>query len=120
MRHRLSTTIAVLVSITGASVAGAEPPQLQPATAWNLRYDEQACRLVRQFGTGDSAVTLTIAKYSPGPGFELLLSGKQMKSKGSSFRYRFVPADMFEEEEQPLFGTSPQDVTTWQFFEWAA
>lgn len=114
MRYRLSTAIAVLASLTGTSVAGAEPPRLEPVTAWNLRYDEQACRLVRQFGTGDSAVTLTLAKYSPGSGFELLLSGKQMKSKGASLRYRFVPADKFEAEEEPLFGTSPQGVTTWQ------
>lgn len=114
MDHRLTATFAAFALVTATDVAGAEPPQLQPATAWNLRYDEQACRLVRQFGTGDDAVTFTLARYTLGPGFELLLSGKRMNARGASLRYRFVPADEFDAYEHPLYGTSPQGVTTWQ------
>lgn len=115
MDYRLTATIAAFASFAATSVAAAEPPELQPATAWNLRYDEQACRLVRQFGTGDDAVTFILGRYSLEPGFELLLSGKRMNARGTSIRYRFVPADEFEVHEQPLFGTSAQGVTTWQF-----
>ena len=99
----------------GISAQGAEPARLAPATAWNLRYDEQACRLVRTFGTDDSAVTLIIAKYSPDDDFEMMISGKGLKARGKKLRYRFVPAKNHETEKEPLFGTGPGGVVTWQF-----
>lgn len=115
MRHRLSTTIAVLVSIAGTSVAGGEPPELAPTTPWNLRYDEHACRLVRAFGTGDDAVTAVFAKYGPSIRFEVILSGKGLDPKGTQLRYRFRPSSGYEFEQSPLFGTEIEGKTGWQF-----
>lgn len=59
-------------------------------------------------------VTLTFAKYAPGSAFELMLSGIDMKPRGSVLRYRYLPAGNWVDQENALFGTNLQGVTTWQ------
>ena len=112
---RLLVAISGVLLLCGARLPAAEPPVLAPASAWNLRYDEQACRLVRMFGTGDDSITFTMARYGFGSGFELLLAGKGLDPRGSSLRFRFLPASDYNVLDDPLYGTGPEGVTAWQF-----
>ena len=106
---------AAVVLALAAPATGVEPVRISPSSPWNLRYDEQACRLARTFGTGDTKITLIMAKYAPGPTMEVLLSGPSLALKGATFRYRFHPAETFDEAGEVLYGVAPATGTTLQF-----
>lgn len=64
-----------------ASPAGArEPLVLEPTSAWNLRYDEDKCRLVRLFGEGEDQVELNIDQSGIEPFFNLFVLGEPVKT----------------------------------------
>ncbi|MGN3974847.1 TonB family protein [Tsuneonella sp. SYSU-LHT278] len=112
---RRSFFLAAALTGCCAPALGAESAALAPSKPWNLRYDEQACRLVRVFGTGDEAVTFTLSRYGPSSGFELILAGKDLNPRGARLRYRFLPGADFEVEEKPFYGSRPDGSTAWQF-----
>ena len=106
---------AAVVLLPISSAAAEETIVIPPSSAWNLDYSEEACRLGRQFGEGDSKVTLILAKYAPGTAMEILVSGKRLSSERSrSFHYSFDPNERIE-VERPLFGEFDNGETMWQF-----
>lgn len=101
-----------MISATGSA---AEPVRLLPEGPWNLRFDDEACRLVRMFGPDDNRVQLTLAKYGDSSRFEVILAGRGLKAKISKIRSRFLPDEGFDVYELPLYGTSADGVTAWQW-----
>ena len=67
--------LAAVVS-NGALAQAGDAVRLAPAGPWALEYADDSCRLVRTFGTGDSAVTLGMTSYEPGGMFQLSVVGE--------------------------------------------
>jgi TonB family protein len=117
---RSTFAYAVLAAaLTAQPLAAADEPPvpsvLEPTSPWNLRYDDEACRLVRTFGTGEAAVAVLFSKYAPGPEMEVLVTGKSLTPRNSIPTYRFLPGGDRIEARTALYGTSEAGLTTWQF-----
>lgn len=93
----------------------AAPIELAPSSSWNLSYDMEACRLGRYFGEGDEKVVVLFSRFMPGPGFEVIISGKSLEPRGRTLEYRFAPGDEPGEAKSPLFGRGDDGMTAWQF-----
>lgn len=63
---------------------------LQPSSPWNLRYDEDKCRMVRKFGEGEQSVTLLLDQTGIEPYYTLTLIGHPIDaSYGKFMRVKF-------------------------------
>lgn len=54
----------------------ADAVTIVPASAWNIDYAEQKCRLQRLFGTDDEPYLLAIEQSVPGTSFSMTLAGQ--------------------------------------------
>lgn len=85
-------TVALLLGAT--SPATAEPLRLKPSTGWELREYDDKCRMIRTFGEGEDELTLWIDKGGPGPGVNLTLIGRPVRSPyGAYIRVGFAPGE---------------------------
>lgn len=93
MLVRTVLIVAGVVSLCGtANSASAAPIRLEPTSGWELREFDDKCRMIRNFGTGDNALTLWIDKGGPGPGLNLTLIGRPVRSPyGAYMRVGFAP-----------------------------
>lgn len=99
-----------------AVLAEEEPLELAPSSRWTLSYDNEACRLGRTFGEGDTKVMLVLEKYQPGTRIDVLASGIPLKTNNKrKLVYRFDPQEGDREDESPLFGEAENGGTIWQF-----
>lgn len=96
MRHVIlacAATASALVSVP----AQAERVVLQPSSEWELRAYDDKCRMIRTFGSGEDELTLWIDKGGPGPGVNLTLIGRAVRSPyGPYVRVGFVPGEAIE------------------------
>ena len=51
---------------------------LEPTTSWNVSYDEDKCRLSREFG-GKEGIVLLIDKAGPEPFYNVILVGDELR-----------------------------------------
>jgi Gram-negative bacterial TonB protein C-terminal len=80
MNREIITAFAMLASFNPAfAQTKKEPLVLKPASAWQVDYAEDRCRLARQFGTGDELVLLFFDRYGPTEYFRLMIAGKPVK-----------------------------------------
>ncbi len=115
--RRVWVLSAIAAVLCGPAVAApAELQTLTPTSPWNLDYDVESCRLQRVFGKGDDRIVARFIKYGRAPGLEVILSGKSLAPKGRDrLAYTFAPGSEPQKVAQPLYGTSPEGVTDWQF-----
>lgn len=73
---------AALVS-SAALAEDAGPPVLAPTSQWNISYDEDSCRLLRMFGTGDDRTVFYIERYEPGDKFFMVVAGNGINKRSS-------------------------------------
>ena len=115
MRTAILTTVCVGLLIAHSPSSAKDPGALAPSSTWVLDYSEESCRLARSFGDGDEKVSLILAKYAPGTGMEIMVSGKTLAPGSSRYiTYAFGNAEPTK-IEKPLFGDSGADGTVWQF-----
>lgn len=71
------------------------PLKLVPTSKWHLDYAEERCRLAREFGDGNSKVTVFFDKYGPGESFRLVIAGDAVKTDvpQDDIMVRFGPAE---------------------------
>ena len=96
MRRAFIVTAAMASAIlpTGAAAA---PIKLKPSSEWQLREYDDKCRMIREFGEGENAMTLWIDKGGPGPGVNLTLIGRAVRSPyGANTRVGFTPGELTE------------------------
>jgi hypothetical protein len=75
-----------------AGFAANGPMRLKPSSKWIADYQDQGCRLLREFGEGDDKATIVMSRYAPGDSFNLILAGKRFKrSAGGSVELQFGP-----------------------------
>lgn len=93
MVARSFSIIAGLALVSSAvSPALAEPLLLAPTTGWQLRAHDDKCRMTRDFGDGENALTLWIDKAGDGPNFNVTLVGLPVRSPfGIYVRVGFAP-----------------------------
>lgn len=72
---------AALCTAMGPAFAKEEPLRLKPSTKWLSQWQDDGCRLVRQFGTGDEKVIAAFARYGPSDDFQLSFGGKPVKAR---------------------------------------
>jgi len=80
MKQTWRAAAALLAALVGGmqpSAAFAREVVLQPApdSRWIVNYGEASCRLLRDFGMGDSRVVMIAEQFEPGGGFGLVLAG---------------------------------------------
>ncbi|WP_423141266.1 energy transducer TonB [Parablastomonas sp. CN1-191] len=73
MTKFLAATLGIATST--AALAAEPDPILQPTTPWKVDYADKECRLLRRFGSGDSAITLRMAMGGSLRTFDLVLAG---------------------------------------------
>lgn len=71
-------------------VAATQPTRLQPSTPWVVDYAENSCRLIREFGTGDSKTLLMLESDAPDD-VDMVLIGKPLASSQDEVPVRFLP-----------------------------
>jgi len=69
--------LASAAAFSSVSAKESEQP-LQPSSPWNVRYDEDRCRLVREFG-GDDGVVLMLDQTGTEPFYTLTLIGSNLR-----------------------------------------
>ncbi len=70
---------ALLVHTGSLEAKDRQPMSLAPVTSWRLDRDEHRCSLTRSFGDSANPFLLRFERFAPGDGFEILLSGQQLK-----------------------------------------
>jgi TonB family protein len=107
-----------LIKLTGATLSlfallqphatfAAKPVEILPHVGkWVANFDDNACHLVGQFGTGPEAVTLQMTRFAPTDSFDLKFYGERFKSAAASVRagVAFQP-DAKIQTQQILLGT---------------
>lgn len=76
-----------------------QPLVLKPSSKWIASYDDDSCRLIRQFGTEKQSVTAIFSRFGPGDRFQLTLAGEPFKLRSSSrpARLQFGPTEEVQE-----------------------
>lgn len=83
---------APAVLAAGGSPALADPLRLEPSSDWKLREYDDKCRISRNFGEGEDAVTLWLDQGSPTPTFNVTLLGRPLRNPyGPNISVRFTP-----------------------------
>ena len=77
--------------------------RIQASTDWYLSYEDDSCRLVREFGEGNKKVVIKMVRFGPGDGFRLTLAGEPVELRKSRRRYQ-VRFGEFEPYQKVNFG----------------
>lgn len=73
--------LVAFVAVSSASVAAERAPVVLPKVgAWVLKYNDDSCDLVGQFGEGNNRIIMKMTKYGPGTAFDLTLYGKPLRA----------------------------------------
>ncbi|MFO6446737.1 energy transducer TonB [Erythrobacter sp. NE805] len=97
LARTLSCLLGFGVAASAVTPALAEPLRLKPTSGWELRAYDDKCRMIREFGSGEDVVTLWIDKGGPGPGLNLTLIGRPLRSPfGATIRVGFTPGELVE------------------------
>lgn len=87
--------LAFVATALSSTPAVAAPVVLKPSTDWQLREYDDKCRMIRTFGAGEDELTLWIDKGGPGPGVNLTLIGRAVRSPYSAnTRVGFTPGEL--------------------------
>lgn len=80
-----------------------QPLTLNPSSKWIASYDEDSCRLIRQFGSGNDSVVAIFDRFGPNDRFQLTLAGKPVKARSESrpARLKFGPIE--EQQDVDFF-----------------
>lgn len=86
-----ATLAAFLLSAPSSPATAAEDLRALAATSpWNLRYDEDKCRMVRRFGEGDDQIILMLDQAGVEPFYTLTLVGRPVRqANGRVIRIAF-------------------------------
>jgi TonB family protein len=86
---------------------------MQPTSQWVVNYDEDTCRLAREFGDGKQRLTVIFEQFVPGDIFQLMFLGRAFDpaavSTGSKATIRFGPNELADEDNSvTLVTVGPQ------------
>jgi hypothetical protein len=103
MNNTLLLTFATLLSAVFALPAHAagKTTVLKPTSKWVVDYEDDFCRLSRNFGEGEDKLTLIMDRYSPSQSFLITLVGKPINHLlyNGSVKLRFGPDEAEQDVE---------------------
>jgi TonB family protein len=79
MNRIFQSLLAALLAFAGTSLRASEPISLAPSSPWNLRYDEDKCRMIRMFGSGEHQLMLMLDQSGIEPYYTLSVAGNDVK-----------------------------------------
>lgn len=82
MRVSLLLPLTVAFAAQPLLAKDREPITLKSSSKWVVDYDNDACHLMKQFGTGDQVLLAKFTRYQPGDVFDLGLYGTPAKLPG--------------------------------------
>lgn len=80
--HAIKLFMIVMLFAMSRSPANAIEQQivLQPASSWNVSWDDASCQLVRKFGSASDPMLFMLRQWSLDGPFELTVSGKPIET----------------------------------------
>jgi hypothetical protein len=75
MIHRSVVAGALAAFVAGQATAASPPLELEPSSRWNVDYGRERCTLMRDFGSGETAVRLQIDSFGYWNMFRVMLAG---------------------------------------------
>ena len=83
--------------------------KMQPTGQWVVNYDEDTCRLAREFGDGKRSLTVIFEQFVPGDKFQLMFLGRPFDpadiSTGTKATIRFGPNEAADDDNSVSFVT---------------
>ena len=105
-KYAAAAGVLALAAAFSSVAAQDEDQPLAPTSPWNMRYDEDKCRLVREFGGADG-VALMIDQTGPEPFYTLTLIGSNLrKINRKAATLQFGPNEA-PQRRSFLYGTMP-------------
>ncbi len=97
----IALIVASCTLLSQPVAAQKQPLTLKPSSKWVASYEDDSCRLLRQFGTEDDTVTVIFNSFGPGDHFRLVLAGKPVRIRNSSrpATLQFGPSELAQEAE---------------------
>lgn len=94
MRYIIGMVAAFACTATAPAHAAPAPVVLEPASPWNIRYDEDSCRLARMFGEGKTETAFFVERYEPSTSLFMVVAGQPLKwaSRSEKMDIAFSPA----------------------------
>ena len=71
----IAASLLAMLAINPVKALAFEGQILEPSSPWKVDYADKECRLLRDFGSGDSAVTMRLARASGLDSFDLVVAG---------------------------------------------
>jgi hypothetical protein len=87
-------------------ISATQPVRLQPSGPWVLDYAENSCRLIRNFGEGDTKVKLLFESSGP-HALSILAVGRPLAAGMNDVPAKFLPV-----QGKPFKGSSAQSVNS--------
>lgn len=104
MRFGLVLACGVLAPLLIA--AAAEPVRLRPASPWIVDYEQDSCRLIRNFGEGKTLTKFVLESAAPDE-MDMMITGKPLETFREQVNARFLPVG-----RTPFEGRIAETVTT--------
>lgn len=90
----LITSVAMIYSSQAEAKKADEPLRLSPTSKWVAEYQNEGCRLIRQFGTDKNQVVVTFNRYGPDEHFQLTLAGQPFRLNSNGvLEFQFGPTE---------------------------
>ncbi|HEX8302616.1 TonB family protein [Sphingomonas sp.] len=92
------TALSLMLASPATITDDREPVVLDRVGKWAIHYDQDACHLQAQFGTGDDQLLARFTRYAHVQGFDLLITGKRVFTSTAQIdaRLRFGAAPRIE------------------------
>lgn len=93
--------------------------QLEPSGPWKLDYGETECRLVREFGTGDGAVALRIARGATLDTYDIIIAGNKLPygTTASEITLTALPLNLTTEVKASPYALKASKLRIWRWFD---
>lgn len=98
-REFVAVALGAAAICTPPARAG-EPLRLEPSSKWALNYAADSCLMMRSFGEESRKILLSLERFGPGDGFQLLIAGRPLtRVAGASgaamkLKIRFGPGEV--------------------------
>jgi hypothetical protein len=112
------TVVAASVMLGSVAQAAPEPVVLQPASPWEMNYDNDTCALKRLFGDPGDQVYLELRRFSPDTEFQISVMGERLVPSGDPLRYRFEPSETWQDGRRPFHAKIASDFRGYIFGGW--
>lgn len=116
---RILMAKSALVALFITPVQPVSAQQLEPSGPWKLNYGETECQLVREFGTGDDAVALRIARGATLDTYDVILAGFKLpySKQRTDISLTAMPLNLTTEVKASPYALPNSKLRVWRWFD---